>query len=189
MGVAVVHSSLMGRTLMDADIKAYLCECNPDIHFDMGVNLNIWSPSQHKWQGVFYRGKHIVAMDRGVISENAIWSVKRSRVSKPACDLSYAQMTDPMTFEEFLTDDKGLDVPTGTYSIEVQERDRIIFVGWRHTLRRVITRDIPGVTKEGLERKFGINLDYIPIEEIRRRGAELATEQEAEKSKIVIATS
>ena len=186
MGVAVIPRAYMGRTIFDADIKAYLRECNPDIHFDMGVALNRWQPHQKRWQGVFFRGKHIVAMDRGMISENPIWSVKRSRVSKPACELTYGQMIDPMTFEEFLVDDTGLEVPTGTYSIEVQERDRIIFVGWRHTLQRVLSKDIPGITKDDFERKFGIDLTFIPIEEVRKRGEEVASSQEAEKSKLVV---
>lgn len=187
-GIVAIPAEYMGRTILDSDIKSYLQECNPEIHFDMGAALNIWHPYQEKRQGVFFRGKHICSMDRGMISENPIWSVKREMVTLPASECTYSDMTDPKTLQEYVTAPDGTETPTGNFVVERKQRDRILFVGWRHTLRKIINKKIPGVTQEGLERRFGIDLSYVPIEEVRQRGEDLA-EPGDEQKRIVIARS
>jgi len=46
-------------------------------------------------------------------------------------------------------------------------QDRIINVGWRHTFFKLYRSGVPGVTKETLEEKFGINLDPKVIDAVR----------------------
>jgi len=187
-GIVAIPRAYMGRTIMEGDLKSYLQECNSQIHFDMGVCLDIWHPYQNKRQGVFFRGGHICSMDRGMISENPIWSVKTEKVTLPACELTYAEMADPMTMTEYVVDENEVETPTGNYVVDRQQRDKKLYVGWRHTLRRVLNKNIPGVTQEGLEQRFGIDLSYQPIEELHSRGGEMQ-EADADKSRIVIASS
>ena len=187
-GLVAIPVEYMGRTIFDSDIKSYLIGCNAEFHFDMGVALNIWHPYREKRQGVFFRGGHICSMDRGMISENPIWSVIREKVTLPGCELTYAEMADPMTMTEFIDDGNGNETPTGCYVVERARRHKKLFVGWRHTLRKVLNKNIPGVTQLGLEQRFGIDLSYLPFDEVNQRGAEMI-EDDAEKSRIVIATS
>jgi hypothetical protein len=74
-GVENVES--FGFYLNEADIKKGLQEINPDIHFDMGGNLNLYHPSIERWQGVFHNGRHICSMDRGVIPEYDCWGMNK----------------------------------------------------------------------------------------------------------------
>ena len=41
-------------------------------------------------------------------------------------------------------------------------RDRVIRVGWRHTLERIVLKNIPNVTRDTLGRKFNVNLWMYP---------------------------
>lgn len=177
----------MGRTIMEGDLKSYLQECNPEIHFDMGTCLNIWHPYQDKRQGVFFRGQHICSMDRGMISENPIWAVEKKHVTLPAGECSWSELTDPMTMIEFFDDGEGNQTPTGNYIVERKVRGKKLYVGWRHTLRRILGKNIPGVDQGDLERRFGIDLSFQTAEELENRGNEMS-EAEAEKSRIVVAS-
>ena len=55
--------------------------------------------------------------------------------------------------------------PTLTAWVYRQVKDRVILVGWRHTLRGVLTAKVPGVTKKGLEEALAINLDAEVLDE------------------------
>jgi len=49
-------------------------------------------------------------------------------------------------------------------------RGRVIMLGWRHTFERLINANIPGITRDSLMVKFGVDLLKFPCgapEEIR----------------------
>lgn len=58
-----------GRQMSEHVIKKGLTELNPCIHFDMGARLGIQHPMMNIRQPVFYNGRHICSMDRGMIPE------------------------------------------------------------------------------------------------------------------------
>lgn len=72
-GSGISDMSSFGETLDEFHIKKTLRSMNPGMHFDMGACLNLYHPRMDEWQGVFYNGEHICAMDRGVIPEYDIW--------------------------------------------------------------------------------------------------------------------
>lgn len=78
-----IPRSYMGHTLQEVSVKRVLRAANPEIHFDMGVSLGIWHPYQQSRQNVFYRGRSVVAMDRGTLPEGPIWSLRRELVEIP----------------------------------------------------------------------------------------------------------
>jgi hypothetical protein len=56
---------------------------------------------------------------------------------------------------------------SGTAHVFRTVRDRVVLVGWRHTFFRLYRAGVPGVTKETLEEKFGVNLDPRVIDDIQ----------------------
>jgi len=74
----------MGITLQESNVKSFLQEMNPEIHFDMGACLGLWHPYMQFRQNIFYRGGSVGAMDRNVLPEVPIWSMKRDLVRVPA---------------------------------------------------------------------------------------------------------
>ena len=158
-GYVEIPQSMMGQALTCLDMQAALLRCNPDFHFDMGVKLNIWHPYQEGKQGVYFRGEHICSMDRGNVPMVPIWSTKTMWMRLPASELSYGEITakDTMTETEFLVD--GTERETGFYHIRRQEKDRLLWLGWQHTLRRVLNKKISGCDKAALEFELGVTID------------------------------
>ena len=161
MGTVVIPTEYMGLTLDSAEICRVLRELNVGFHFDLGGNHNIWHPKVEKRQGVFFNGKHICSMDRGMVPEFPIHSVKSFSVSVPSHELTLSERMDPMTLQEFLVDDKGMELPTGTHRVKRKQRDKVLLVGWRHTLGKILSKEIPGVTQPELEARLKISLHFI----------------------------
>jgi hypothetical protein len=149
----------MGTVLNEFKIQKALIDLNADINFDWGARLDIWHPYQDNKQGVFFRAKHICSMDRGQIPQAPIWSTKTETQRVPASDLSYGELTDPFTAPEleFLVD--GTERKTGFYFVRRTVKDRLLWIGWQATLRKVLAQKIPGVTRDALERKLGVTID------------------------------
>ncbi len=166
MGQVAIPASEMGTILDEVDIKRSLLELNPDFHFDLGGCLNIDHPYQIIRQGVFFKGRHLCSMDRGLIPEFAIYSLRTTQVRVPSCDVRYSELSAPTTIWEFITDADGNEVETGVVSVRRQERDRIIRVGWRHTLYIVLGKKFPGVDEFTLGLKLGVDLTWKPTEPV-----------------------
>ena len=73
-----MHETLdLGASLDITTLQRGLREIDPDIHFDVGGNLNLTHPRLSEWCGVFCRGQHITSMDRGpTIPEYNVYAVK-----------------------------------------------------------------------------------------------------------------
>ena len=69
----------LGRRIHEVDIKRGLRELDAGFNFDMGANLNIVHPMMNVRQGVFYNGKHIAPMDRGMVPEHNVTVRDHSR--------------------------------------------------------------------------------------------------------------
>lgn len=171
MGSVVVPANYLGQMIEDTEIKRACRACNPEIHFDMGVCLNIWHPRQDELQGVFWKGRHIASMDRGNVPEWPLWTVSRGM---KLVDDSEVRLGDDMVLKETIFVD-GKPVLTGKSWVIRAEKDKILFVGWRHTLRKLIEANVPGVTREKLAEELRITFDGIQmLPENEEQGVEVA---------------
>lgn len=167
----------------EVDVKRGLQELNPDLHFDMGTALNQWHPHQAIRQGVFYAGRHVCSMDRGSLPEYKIWDVMTAPVEASFSDADKEDVhiafrvidkTDP-NYNELLEAAR-----TGKFDhLTIREEDgallylrplkigkvrgRCRLVGWRHTFEALIRARIPGVTRESLAAKFGVDMYRFPV--------------------------
>jgi hypothetical protein len=158
-GMAVIPQNMLGTTLNELSIKKALWDLNPEFNFDWGGRLNLWHPYQNGKQSVHFRSKHICTMDRGTIPQAPIWSTKRSMERVHQSDLSYSELTDPWTAEETAYHVDGTESKTGYHFVWREVKDRLLFIGWQATLRKIINQNIPGVTAASLGRKLGVTID------------------------------
>lgn len=171
-----------GRSIDSSVIEQGLRELNPDIHFDMGADLGMWHPRIDSRQGVFYRGNHICSMDRGMVPEFKIWTVKEEVVEVPWSDydkegvsIQYRVIapSEPNYIENFMKAIKGNDPEWQTlgdgklirsFCLQVRKvRGRCLRVGWRHTFHRVAGYGIPHVTKESIAAKFHVDMNVMLV--------------------------
>ena len=74
------HTSL-GESLIEVDFKKGLQELNSYIHFDLGAAHNMGHPQIENLQGVWFKGKHIGSMGRGILSEYHVYYIRRNTVT------------------------------------------------------------------------------------------------------------
>jgi hypothetical protein len=175
---------LLGRSLNASDVQNGLRELNPDITFDAALNR----PSEYQFVlkgdnmtekrgGVFYSGRYVCALDRGVIPEHAVWNMVDGMEEIRMCDIERYDATrviyvevlqnDPNYNVALLKAEKGDDnfVLDGDGRVfkfravrEGRVRDRVEIVGWRHTFERLLAQRIPNITIKTLEEKFGVRM-------------------------------
>lgn len=97
-GAVSIPRDYLGQTLQEMAVKRGLLELNPDIHFDLGNQKNIWHPYMRDRQGVFYRGRFCGAMDRHTLPELPIWSLTKDLVEVPESDVKPDEMAIYNTF-------------------------------------------------------------------------------------------
>lgn len=165
----------MGRYIQDTTIKQALLSCNPGFHFDVGGNLDIDHPMIGTRQGVWFNGNHICSMDRGNVPEAKVWQARPGLEEIDWVDIDkfddaqvcYAEIlpTDPIYEEAVLAfeakrDGYRLDLQGRLFHYRALRRgwepEFILYVGWQHTLYRVLNRRIPGVTAETVCKALGI---------------------------------
>jgi hypothetical protein len=166
-----------GRFIPEAKLKAALLSLNPGFHFDVGGNLDMPHPQMEKRQGVWFNGNHICSMDRGNIPEYKIWMLEPGVEDVSWTDIdryddvqiAYMEIlpTDPQYQEAWLAfeakrDGYHLDMNGKLFHYRAcrpaMTPSYIEFVGWRHTLYRILNKKIPGVTKENLCKALGLNV-------------------------------
>ena len=121
----------LGQSIDEVTLKKGLMELNPGIHFDVGGNLDLIHPMRDIRQGVWYNGRHMAPMDRGMIPEFKVWACREQKY-----------------FDEAGTLQKRMI------------RTHILRIGWQHTFDRLIRRGIPGVTRESLSKKFNLPIKF-----------------------------
>jgi hypothetical protein len=168
-----------------SDIKKKLVEMNPGISFDAAENrpseyqyvLQGADNMQDKRGGIFYNGRFVCAMDRGVIPEKEIWEmtdgfeeipmsmidqVEESRVvyvevMKTDPNYNQALLKAQRKDDNFQLDDDGKVFKYKAVR-EGRVRDKILTIGWRNTLTDLAFAGIPGVTVTTINEKFDVSL-------------------------------
>lgn len=172
-----------GRTIDSSVIQQGLRELNPGIHFDMGAKLGLEHPYQAIRQGVFYEGRHLCSMDRGLVPEYKQWQCAETWAPCGLSDwdkddsvkLSW-EVVSPMTPGYIDLCNEVLKGKHESYSIRndgqllhlsAKKRQivigRVVWVGWRHTFEKILQNDIPGVTRSSIAAKFGVDMLKYPI--------------------------
>lgn len=166
----------MGRTIDAAVIEKGLIELCPDIHLDASTKKGEWHPHQAVRQGVFWHGQHICSMDRGLVPEFKQWTVITRYVpvgweEADKDDVSIQSQVIPPTDSEYL--DASLLLMNKTVGYEMRPdgaiirltpmayrkvQGRVAMVGWRHTFERIIYRDLPGLTRAAIGKKFNVDM-------------------------------
>jgi hypothetical protein len=180
-----------GRKLESSVMERGLRELCPDITFDHATNHGQAHPWQERCQGIFFRGRHVCAMDRGLIPEITVWARFKRLVEIPwyAADredaaISYSEIlpTEPGYRDLYeaarKNNDPSLMVKDGKLlrlkatGYEDAGR-RCMRVGWRHTFAKLLAAGLPGITAQALAEKFNIDAnsigvlaqDGVPVEE------------------------
>mgnify|MGYP001405656824 CR=1 FL=1 len=177
-----------GRTIDSSVIQRGLMELNSGFSFDMANRLSEWRPvlgaGFKKWnptrQGVYYLGRHICSMDRGLVPEFPQFKVIERRLPAGSDEADKDGVTT--TYEAIKpSDPKFVDAalrcmnntpgwwvrPDGAVVHEewwktVQAEGPKEMLGWRPTLLKILHRQIPGVTIQSLNDKFGIDITLMP---------------------------
>lgn len=167
----------LGRSIDSAIIERGLRELCPSLDFDLAGRKDQLHPYINDRQGVYYDGRHICSLDRGVVPEFKIWDVKRTvfpvewwEADKDDVSIQFKSLlkSDP-DYEEMMAkaargNDPGVVKRTDGTVIRCipvahrPARHRVIRVGWRHTFERILAFGVPGVTRESLSKKFGIDM-------------------------------
>lgn len=171
-----------GRSFDSAALEQGLRELCPGLHFDMGARLGLPHPLIQDRQGVFYDGRHICSMDRGIVPEKKQWTVVRARVPGTLADIDdedasirfhvvspeaegYADLVDEVRRGKNETMTLRADGHLVRWEIIVTRKTlgRVVRVGWRHTFERLIQANLPGITRKTLEMRFQVDLSTVPI--------------------------
>lgn len=171
-----------GQVLDSFVIETGLRELCPDLHFDLGGKHNQLHPFINQRQGVYYKGNHVCSMDRGMVPEFKLWTVKWAKVpvgwedaDKDDVSIQYRVVHpwEPEFMELYEKASKGnlpeyqlLDDGRLIHAHCVADRkvcDRVALVGWRHTFERLLHHQVPGITRESLAKKFGVDMWKYPV--------------------------
>ena len=171
-----------GDCLDSVTVEAGLSDLCPGIHFDMGGKLNLDHPYIESRQGVFYQGRHICSMDRGMIPEFKVWTVKDDWIDcsigeadmegvkclwyvVPTGTPGYREMYEDARrglFDEmYIRNDGALIRLTAKKMAKV--KGRVLTIGWRTTFEALVRAGVPGITRESLGAKFGVNMHKYPV--------------------------
>lgn len=175
----------LGQSLSASDIKRGLVELNPQISFDAATNrpsdyhfvLQGGDNKSNTHGGVFYNGRYVCSMGRGVIPEHDVWSMTDGIEDIRMCDIErydnsrviYVEVleSDPNYHIALLKAEKKDDnfVLDGDGRVfkyravrEGRVRDKIEIPGWRPTFARLLQMKIPNVTVDTLNKKFGVRM-------------------------------
>lgn len=170
-----------GKVLDSAAIVTGLQELNKDLHFDLAAAIGQQHPYINDRQGVYFYGKHLCSMDRGLVPEYKLYSVTKVPVEvdwadadKEGVSIRYVQVlpTDEGYEDLEQAAKRGNDPAVqmrGSMVIRMAPvamrpmRGTVIRLGWRHTFEGVLRHDIPGVTRKSVSEKFGVDMLKYPM--------------------------
>lgn len=173
----------IGTPLSYERVTSGLKALSPGLHFDMGAALGMWHPYIETRAGVFYEGRHICSIDRGMIPEFKIWSVRKAPVEIPMSEIEHwdgsfvnwvnIQPSETARYHDAFGKAKAKDdryklLPSGhvreyhAYKIGTV-LDRVVRVGWRHTFERILGVCVPGINRARLSKTFRVDMFSIPI--------------------------
>jgi hypothetical protein len=183
--------SVLGATLSSVEIEKGLRELCPDIHFDMPNNLEEaafvaqtarFDAINANRQGVYWNGRYLTGMDRGLVTEFKVWEEEDGIEEIPpghehlyddGCCTYIEILPIDSFYSEALSkaqakDDNFTLGPAGqvykwAYFRFTRVRGRIIRMGWRHTFENLATAGVPGITRRTLAKKFNVDLSFKPV--------------------------
>ncbi len=175
MGQTVEVVASYGLTLDESTIKSGLRELNPHFMFDIIGNIGQWHPDIESSQGVFFDGKHVCTMDRGIVEEWPVWTMSKECLEIPehevrpgeislyvpcaTCKGNQTVRVVTPTSETFVRcrfcEGTGR---SGICHVIRKIRDKCVKVGWQHAFRKIINHPVPGCTEETIERQFRVKL-------------------------------
>lgn len=164
MGLVAIPQNMLGTMLNEFTIQRALIKLNPKFNFDWGGRLGIFNPKQTRIQGIWFGPKHVCSMDRGNIPQAPIWSTKREMVRIRYEDATAGERLDPIYSEEVEYGLDGLERPTGWVYVLREMKDDLLFIGWQAVLRKIVSKNFPGVTAEALSRELRVTVD--PLKEV-----------------------
>lgn len=171
-----------GHPLDSAVMERGLRELCSDLKFDLGGTHGLWHPRIENRMGVYYLDQHICGMDRGVVPEYKVWDTKKvvreipwSEADREDAGIGYVEVlpTEPDYIDLY---EKGLRGNDPIYFIRPSDRklfkckaqgyvtirNRCVRVGWRHTLERILAFGVPGVTRDAVSKKLGVDMSLMP---------------------------
>ena len=190
----------LGKALDSSVIESGLRELNVDINFDIAVRRSDFAycmemdPRKRRAvengrQPVCHLDRYICAMDRGMVPEFKVWSVREAAVQiewadadQEGASIQYQNIptADPayvdLWHEAIGGRDPGLKIMDNGSLVRMtpyvvrKVRGRILQVGWRYTFIKLIRANIPGVTAVSIGAKFGVDMLKYPMgapEEVR----------------------
>lgn len=180
----------LGHAIDSATMEKGLRELCPGIHFDMPNKISeahfvLNAPDREainlKRQGIYYNGRYICAMDRPISPEYKVWTEEEGVREISAADVDKHDFVHTVYFEILKTDplyhealyraeikddnytkDEHGRVFKWQHLIFDKVRGEIEMVGWRHTFENLIAAKLPGITRDSLAAKFGVDLSKSP---------------------------
>jgi hypothetical protein len=131
---------------------------------------------------VYYGDRYICAVDRGGVPEIKVYGVKDGIIPMPMSDINKYD-DSKVTFLEILPTshlyetavskvERGDDNYTRSSDGRVflyeamrfgKVRGDVQKLGWRHTFEALLNRQVPGVTRSSLSRKFNVDMLKYPV--------------------------
>jgi len=170
-----------GKSLDTALIRHGLKLLCAGIHFDMGAALGLWHPRMKDFQGVFYDGKHVCSMDRGIAPEFKLWSIENGPIeihpekvqttegawgSYTVIDPSDPTYPDGLVKSATFSD--GYELHEGKLKkhrgfVIGQKCGPVVKLGWRHTFERLLYSNLPNITRRNLGIMFEVDMLKYPV--------------------------
>lgn len=179
----------LGLQLDSSRIEQGLRELNPDLNFDVANRLEEWNyllevdprvrrAIEEQRQPVLWRERYICSLDRGMVSEYKVWSLKTVQEEVPAdesgdmvnfervgsADWTYRGLAERVTAgdKSCRVNSDGTITRFWTYRPK-QIKNKVLRLGWRHTFENLLLHDVPGVTRESIAIKFRVDMYKHPV--------------------------
>ena len=172
-----------GRSLDSSVIETGLRQLNKGFHFDVGGNLGLMHPFIEDRMGVWFEGRHLVSMDRGIVPEVKIWSrirvvreVPWSQADREDASIQWQSVPEEPKdlYEEAKAKALRGNDPQYSMSAEgtvrkmtamapVEIQGRVVRLGWRHTFEGIIKHGIQGAGRIEIAKQFGVDMMKVPV--------------------------
>ena len=138
--------------------------------------------SRKGYAAVYHAERYICAIDRGDIPEIKVYDVEDGYLEIPMSDIhkyedskvSYAEVLENSPYYDIaLTNaQRGDDNYTIAQNGKVflytamrwgKVRGRVSKLGWRHTFEALLRRNVPGITRSSLSKKFSVDMLRYPM--------------------------
>ncbi len=142
-----------GQTLDAAHVIEVLGKQCPGIVADRGGRHGLWHPRIETRQGLYFYHKHLCAIDRGEIRQWPEWSAEEELVEVP---VEYAITHDDFPICMGACDEDS-PLPDTAFVFRSKPQ-RCEHLGWQELFYRLLSHDLPNITRPWIERTFRVDL-------------------------------